>query len=148
MSKKRHASDLTGKGSEISGGRWNEKNLPALYLAENISLSIIETIVHCQKLSDLYNRMILYIEIPENSIDNNFNKLNLPKDWNSTPWNRFTINYGTQWLQNNQFLAIKLPSAIVPEESIYLINPKHDKHNEIKIKKTTLFQPDNRLKLN
>lgn len=46
VSKERHSSDLSGKGAEAAGGRWNRAGYPAVYLAENISLAILETIVH------------------------------------------------------------------------------------------------------
>ena len=44
MAKARHADDLSGKGSEITGGRWNDIGVPALYLSDNISLSLLETL--------------------------------------------------------------------------------------------------------
>lgn len=146
MSKLRHADDLTGKGSELSGGRWNKKGIPALYLAENISLSILETIVHSQKIADLYNRYVLSVEVPNESFEF-IDIKNLPKNWNTTPWNNFTIEYGSKFLLSNKNLILKIPSAVVPEESIFLINPTHKNHHQIKLIKKRLFLPDNRLKL-
>ena len=146
MSKVKLFDDLTGKGAEISGGRWNEKGIGALYLAENRSLTILETIVHCQRISDLYNRFLLTIDVPDNSIDY-VEPAKLPKNWNSTPWNNYTVDYGSKWLLSNKSLLLKIPSAIIPEESIYLINPSHSKHSKIKIIEKSLFLPDNRLQL-
>jgi RES domain-containing protein len=146
MSKLRRYSDLSGKGAELSGGRWNEIGQPAIYLAENISLSILETIVHCQQVSDLYNRVVLSIEVPNNSMDE-ISVDKLPRDWNTTPWNNFTVQYGSNWLLSNNNLLLKIPSAIVPKENIFLVNPVHKNYKFIKIIDKELFLPDNRLKL-
>ncbi|WP_338430955.1 RES family NAD+ phosphorylase [Synechococcus elongatus] len=40
------AEDRSGKGVELRGGRWNRKELPVLYTAENIALACLETLVH------------------------------------------------------------------------------------------------------
>lgn len=146
VSKHRHADDLSGKGAELSGGRWNKKGYPALYLAENISLSILETIVHCQCINDLHNRLILSIEVPETSIDI-FDPTLLPANWNSIPWNDFTIENGTQWLELQATLSLKVPSAIVPKENIYILNPRHSDYRNVRIIGREIFKPDNRLVL-
>jgi len=146
MAKRRHAADLSGKGAELAGGRWNEIGIPALYLAENISLAILETIVHCHTISDLHHRLLLSIEVPEETIEE-IPRDQLPSNWNITPWHNFTINYGSNWLSSNNNSILKIPSAVVPSQSIYLLNPKNRKHNLLKISKEEEFLPDNRLKL-
>jgi RES domain-containing protein len=144
MVKKRHVNDLSGKGAELAGGRWNQNGFPALYLAENISLTIIETIVHCNRLDDLNNRLVLSIKIPDDYIDI-FDIKKLPKDWNSYPYNNFTIEEGTKWLISFNNLILKIPSAVIPEENIFLINPRHSETGKIEIINKQYFKPDHRL---
>lgn len=146
MSKARHSDDLSGKGAEIAGGRWNHRGLPALYLAGNRSLAILETIVHCQYIKDLYNRLMLSIEVPEDNVEI-FNTDHLPHDWNVTPWHNFTIDEGTKWLESFNALILKIPSAIVPAENIFMVNPRHSAFKKIKIRQKEEFKPDNRLAL-
>ncbi len=146
MSKIRHAGDLGGKGAELSGGRWNAAGIPALYLAENVSLAILETIVHCHYIGDLHNRLLLSVDVPEVSMQT-LDRADLPDDWNSIPWNRYTIEYGTRWLSSGESLTLKVPSAIVPNEHIYIVNPRHVAHKNVKIIKREIFRPDNRLAL-
>ncbi len=146
MAKKRRADDLSGEGAEKAGGRWNNKGYPAIYLANNRSLAILETIVHCQYIRDLYNRYILSIEVPEDLIDI-FDRKKLPENWNSTPYNNFTIIEGTRWLQSFNNLTLKMPSAVVPEEFIFMVNPRHPEAKRVKIIKKEIFTPDNRLVL-
>lgn len=142
--KERHAADLSGKGAEIAGGRWNQIGYPALYAAENISLALLETMVHCQCISDLYNRLILSIEVPD-SFTTEPAPSSFPVNWNSIPWNNFTIERGTSWLQSMETLALKVPSSIVLKESIYILNPRHHEYGKVKIISKERFLPDNRL---
>jgi RES domain-containing protein len=146
VAKERHSSDLSGRGAEIAGGRWNRKGHAALYLAENISLAILETIVHCQYIRDLHNRLILWIEVPESSVKI-AHQAHFPADWNSTPWNDYTMEAGTSWLESGEALALKVPSSIVPGENIYILNPKHRDFRKVKIINREVFRPDNRLVL-
>ncbi|TAL32990.1 MAG: RES domain-containing protein [Spirochaetes bacterium] len=146
VSKLRHADDLSGKGAELPGGRWNKKGYPAIYLAENISLAILETIVHCQCINDLHNRLILSFEVPDSSIKV-YNRSLLPPDWNSIPWNNYTIENGTIWLESRETLLLKVPSSIVPNENIFILNPKHVDFQNVRIINREILQPDNRLVL-
>jgi RES domain-containing protein len=146
MSKIRHAEDLSGKGAELSGGRWNAAGVPALYLAENVSLAILETIVHCHYIGDLHNRLLLSVDVPEASTQT-IDRDALPEDWNSIPWHGFTIERGTSWLRSGESLLLKVPSAIVPQENIFIVNPGHPGHKKVKIIRREIFRPDNRLAL-
>lgn len=146
IAKKKYAEDLSGYGAKIAGGRWNRKGIPVLYLAESRSLSILETIVHCNTIRDLTGRILLSIEIPDKSVDN-INRSELPADWNMKPYHSFTVNYGSNWLITGENLLLKIPSSIVPEENIFIANPKHKKYSKIKITEKKLFEPDQRLVL-
>jgi hypothetical protein len=44
-------------------------------------------------------------------------------------------------------MALKVPSSIVPGESLYILNPKHRDFGKVKIINSEIFRPDNRLVL-
>ena len=89
---------------------------------------------------------MLSIEIPDNMIDT-IDKKNLPKNWNATPWNNYTIDKGSKWLKSLSNLILQVPSAIVPKESNYIVNPRHLEFKKIKIVEKEVFKPDNKLVL-
>ena len=59
------ADDLSGKGAEITGGRWNEKRAAVVYAAENRSLACLETLVHFAAGGLPFNRHLVEILIPD-----------------------------------------------------------------------------------
>jgi len=146
MAREEHADDLSGKGAEVYGGRWNQVGVSALYAAENISLTILETIVHSRNIKDLYGRLLLSIQVPDTEIETIDIKKS-PSDWNSTPWNSYTVSTGTKWLNSFNGLAMKVPSALVPQESIYILNPRVSDFKKVRIVKKQVFIPDHRLVL-
>jgi len=57
----------------------------------------------------------------------------------------YTQWIGNEFLKNNYFLALKIPSAIVPQEHNFLINPLHPDFKKVKIINTELLELDIRL---
>ncbi|MBA5689659.1 RES family NAD+ phosphorylase [Rugamonas apoptosis] len=59
------ASDLTGTGAKMTGGRWNSPGLPVVYCAINIALATLET-VYCLRNGALpFYRFLVRIDIPD-----------------------------------------------------------------------------------
>lgn len=55
------ADDLTGKGAEITGGRWNQKGTAMLYTATSRALAGLETFVHLNSGGLPLNRYLVAI---------------------------------------------------------------------------------------
>ena len=68
LSTSEFSDDLSGEGAKIYGGRWNPVGLPAAYISEFISLSILEILVRANKFTAPDTYTLLSIQIPENSI--------------------------------------------------------------------------------
>ncbi len=43
----------------------------------------------------------------------------------SFPFCNETVGYGTSFLQKKEYLALKVPSAIIPDEFNIILNPLH-----------------------
>jgi RES domain-containing protein len=137
--------DLSGKGAELYGGRWNNIGTPAIYSSQNISLALLEILCHTsfQKLPS--NMQIVHIEIPAKIKIKNFGVDELPIDWNKSPASIVVKNFGTQLLQKKEFAAYSFPSAVLPNEINFMLNPQHKLYSNIKIIKTEPLPFDNRL---
>jgi len=134
--------DISGNGAAINGSRWNSKNIKVLYTAEYISLSILETLVHLRELDLPEKQFLLKIEIPDTGFQE-IKKAKLIDQWQQhisyTQW------MGDQFITANQSLTLKVPSAVVPQEHNFLINPLHQDFKKVKIVSAELLQLDKRL---
>lgn len=142
LSKEIYANDLSGKGAEIAGGRWNSKGNSALYTGQSIALCVTEIAVHIPLGIIPKDYRLIHIEIPDVDF---FEPKRFPKDWNTFPHLDSTQKMGNKFLKDNKFLAMKVPSAAVQGEFNYIINPRNINFKEIKIKKIEKFTFDDRL---
>lgn len=145
ISKENWINDLSGTGAKLSGGRWNPKGIPVLYCASTSSLAILETLVHIDidlLPNDLY---IAEIEIPENQILE-LSPQDLPRNWNNNPSPDSLKNLGRGWIMENKFLTLKVPSAVNPNESNYIINVGHPDFDKVLMTKTYPIFLDDRLR--
>jgi len=72
----------------------------------------------------------------------------LPDDWNSKPPNITTQTIGDDFVFENEYAILKVPSSIVPQEFNYLINPNHPDAKRVKVIGKTQMTFDPRFKLN
>lgn len=142
LSKEKFSRDLSGKGAELAGGRWNSKGNPMLYTSQSIALCVTEIAVHVPLGILPKDYQLVHIELPKTEI---LEIKRLPKDWQSFPHANSTQMIGDKFLKEHKFLVMKVPSASVQGEFNYLINPWHKDFNKIKIHKIENFTFDERL---
>ena len=142
------ADDLSGKGAEITGGRWNEKGAAVVYAAENRSLACLETLVHLAAGGLPFNRYLVEISIPDPiwTAARMETPLSLPVGWDAQPASRTSINFGTAWLRSGRSAVLVIPSALVAEEFCVLVNPAHPDSVSISAVKSRRWLYDPRLR--
>lgn len=142
LSHKRYADDLSGRGAELAGGRWNSKGTALVYTGQNISLCMVEVAVHLPLGIVPKDYELISIEIPDDEIQ----ELETYKfDWQSALTLSITKDLGDEFEKKAEKLVLKVPSAVVQGEFNYLINPKHPKIKKVKIEKIEAFGFDDRL---
>ena len=142
LSKAQYAQDLSGKGAELVGGRWNSRGNAMLYTSQSIALCVTEIAVHVPLGILPKDYQLIHIEIPDEDL---LEMKRLPKDWQSFPHSNSTQMIGDKFLKEQKFLVFKVPSAAVQGEFNFLINPRHKNFNQIKIVKIEDFNFDERL---
>jgi len=131
ISRCNYINDLSGNGSALYGGRWHSKGSYILYTASSASLALLESVVHISNIQ-LTDYCMICLEFPNNSIDIIDSK-KLPPDWFKNPPPDALKTIGNTFIAMRKFMALQLPSAIVPEENNYLLNPNHALFNKVKI---------------
>lgn len=131
------ADDLTGKGAEKTGGRWNRKGSSVLYCSSTIALACLETLVHVAGSERLpLNRYLVMIAIPPSAWRNRAVLRSTEHiGWESEPPGLVSINWGGDWAGSMKSLIAEVPSVVVPEESNILINPLHRDAKRLRARK-------------
>ncbi|MBC7399876.1 MAG: RES family NAD+ phosphorylase [Mucilaginibacter sp.] len=144
LGKQAFINDLSGYGAEKTGGRWNSKGFPVLYTAASRALAVVEVAVHVPLGIVPVNYHLATIYAPDNDILT-VNVDDLPAKWATNPFIRDTQAIGNQFIRNCSHLVLQVPSASVPGDHNYLINPRHPDFNKVKIKSIAAFVFDIRL---
>lgn len=142
------AHDLSGKGAEITGGRWNRPGRPVIYTATNASLACLETVVHLNTSGLPLNRYLVRIDVPREvwAARDTRTVRGLQVGWDAIPEGRVSLDEGDAWLKAGTSALLLVPSSIVPEEFNVLINPKHADAAKIKATKLRRWLYDSRLR--
>jgi len=144
LSRTEYARDLSGRGAELAGGRWNSKGTALVYTGQTIALCMAEVAVHIPLGIIPLDYELVTLEIPDSEILE-LKTSQLPEDWKSLPVSDSTQGFGDNFVKKGRFLVLKVPSAVVQGEFNYLINPLHPKIKNVKIKKVEPFSFDQRL---
>jgi len=121
------AQDMSGRGAEITGGRWNSKGVPVVYSASSVSLACLETLVHFNGEDLPLNRYIIEIDIPSAvwAKRKRMTAKMLPPTWDAVPAALASVSFGDGWCKAGAQAVLEVPSAIIGHDRIYVINPLH-----------------------
>lgn len=142
------AEDPTGAGAKACGARWNRKGTALVYAATEISLAILETIVHFNAGGLPLNRYLVQIDIPDEVLATS-QRLELkdcPVGWDALPQGMVSLDIGEKWIASGASALLFVPSIIVPESFNALINPAHPDAAGITFKKIRKVTYDQRLR--
>jgi len=141
------ADDLSGIGAKVTGGRWNRVGRPLLYCVNTPSLACLETLVHLGGSGLPLNRYLVAIDIPAMVWKSRRTATikSLPVGWDACPVGMASLNYGDTWLASNSSAILVVPSAIVPEDAVILVNPIHPQAKSITATKARKWLYDPRL---
>lgn len=135
--------DLSGKGAAIWGGRWNPVGVPMLYTSQSRALANLELMVHTIPGVVPEGYYILEIEIPETVPLLEVTEKQLPQNWRRME--HVTQLIGQDVIKQQLYTGLKVPSASVPHECNYLLDPGHPDFHLIKIIRVEPYAFDERL---
>jgi|ERR1700739_657071 len=135
--------ELSGIGGLKVAGRWHYAGHPIVYLAETPASALLEVCVHTSANDVPPEFTLLKIEGPDIKVPS-INIDSLPEDWRTRL--DVTRDLGANWLNKNESVILRVPSAIVPETINCLFNPAHRQATEFRIVETIAYPFDTRLK--
>lgn len=139
------ASAFDGEGAFRFGGRWNSRGQRVVYVSSTLSLAVLEVLVHLDPAAYLPELCAISIEVPMDLIAaREFSSLDTISG--GLPWNlRQTRTWGDDWTRQQTKVALQVPSAVVHNESNYLLSPNHPDFAKLKIGEPQVFPVDARL---
>lgn len=141
---KRASTAFDGEGARRSGGRWNSVGTPLVYAASSIALACLEILVHLDDPALLTAYSVIGVEFEEHLLAS-LSPADLPSDWSALPAPPACARLGEEWFKTGSTPVLRVPSAVVPLESNFLLNPRHADFGRIQIGETLPFGFDERL---
>ncbi|HEX5235562.1 MAG TPA: RES family NAD+ phosphorylase [Silvibacterium sp.] len=155
--------DLKGTGALRAAARWHHAGRPIVYLAETPAAALLEVCVHTTANDVPPEFTLLKIEgpdfpeadltdpdLPDTDLPENKDKVasirleDLPKNWRTRP--EITRDLGTAWLEKNETVLLRVPSALVPETTNCLFNPAHRRAAKFRVVEAIKYPFDPRIK--
>lgn len=136
------ATDLSGKDTAKSPGRWNSETEAVVYSAPTMAIAVLETAAHIDDAGLPLNRYLVEIEVPAAvwKARTTLTASQLPPQWDAIPAGMASAMVGSQWLADQKSAILWVPSVIVPEEFAALINPAHPQAAAITAKVIRKFE--------
>ncbi|MGB9747485.1 MAG: RES family NAD+ phosphorylase [Bacteroidales bacterium] len=145
ISKAQFARDLSGRGAQITGGRWNSKGVPMVYTSQSRALCTVEIAVHTPLGNIPDDYMLVSLFIPAQLGMMELQEKELPARWFLFPHPHSTQEIGDKFITAKKFPVMKVPSAVVQGEYNFLLNPLHPEFDRITIHSIEPFRFDERL---
>jgi len=142
LAKTKYADDLYSSGEP---NRWNKSGQKVIYTSENISLCALELLAHSNGIRPVGAFSVMHIRIAAPVRPYLLPVDQLPENWHSLSARSLTQDLGSEWYESMNFLCMRVPSAIIPSETNYVINTRHaDFSSKVKLMDTEKFFWDNR----
>jgi RES domain-containing protein len=142
--KRAHAA-FDGEGARKAGGRWNPRGVAVVYVSETLSLAALELLVHADPALLPEDLVAIEAEIPEAVRVRRLDPEKLPRGWRRHPPPEALARLGGEWANKLETAVLSVPSALVPRERNFVLNPGHPEFRRIRVGKPEPFGLDARL---
>ena len=116
-----------------------------VYTSGSLALAALELLVHVDRSNVPPDLVQIEIEIPDDLGVQRIEVGSLPASWREYPAPEALQRLGDEWLAGRSTPVLQVPSAVIPEEHNYLINPDHPQAARAVAVGTNPFNYDPRL---
>jgi len=139
------AAAFTGEGAFAYAGRWHHRGTPVVYASESRALAALEQLVHLHRNRLPPHFVCFAVDIPDELAISAVRIEDLPAAWRRQPGPLELQDVGTDWAKAGKTVCLRVPSAVVPGEHNFLLNPRHGDFGRLRIGKPEPFEFDQRL---
>jgi len=134
-----------GEGARRHGGRWNRRGTAVVYASASASLAAVEYFVHLEPEDAPSDLVLIPADVPPSLVIRELRIEELPSNWRSLPAPDALTHIGTEWARELKSAVLAVPSAVVPVERNYLLNPAHPAFRKIVFRPARPFSFDPRM---
>lgn len=134
-----------GEGTRRFGSRWIPRGVPAVHTSGTLALAALELFVHTDPDLLPADAVARYADIPESTAVTNISVGDLPKNWREFPPPETLQEIGRNWVQHAATAVLAVPSAIIPSEQNFVLNPLHPDFARVQPGPSQGFQFDARM---
>jgi RES domain-containing protein len=124
---------ISGLGGLYAYGRWTPRGRPVVYTSQSISLAVLEYALNYKRHGWLPASILARAAIPDDVRVELVAIADLPDNWRAPDPPGALRKIGADWLRRAETACLRVPSAIVAEESNYLLNPQHPDFTKISV---------------
>lgn len=124
---------FSGKGGLFASGRWHSKGRLVVYTSATPSLALLESLANYSKNDLMSGIQIVTAYLPENVVMHSIDAATLPSNWTHYPAPNALKAIGDHWLDGGKSAVLAVPSAVMPLEKNYLLNPAHPDFSKLRI---------------
>ena len=116
-----------------------------VYTSASLSLAALELFVHLAPDDAPDDLVSIPADIPDSVASDELRVSDLPADWRELPAPEALAAMGTRWAKEPRSAVLAVPSAVVPVERNFLLNPLHPAFRAIRIGPPEPFALDPRM---
>jgi len=135
---------LDGRGGLIAAGRWHTPRRLITYASESLALAGLEVLVHSDVDLLPSDLVAIEVDVPAKVKIGEIKVNDLPRSWRKHPGPRRLQELGNEWLDQGRAAVLRVPSALVPTENNFLVNPSHPAFSELRVVRRFEFSFDER----
>lgn len=116
-----------------------------MYTSESLALAALEYLVHVDPKEAPDDLVATSAEIPDEVGIEHLEAGDLPGNWRQYPAPPALADLGTAWVARRSTAVLSVPSALIPDERNYLLNPVNRDFTAIRVATPQRFSFEPRL---
>jgi len=135
---------LDGIGGTFADGRWHTRGARVVYFGATAAIVVLERLAHTDPDLLPADLRLACFEFPETISSIKVEDISpLPENWIRDE--NVTRHIGGRWWRDRSSPLLAVPSAILPEESNYVLNAQHPEAKSLQLIRERPFTFDPRL---
>jgi RES domain-containing protein len=134
-----------GEGARLAGGRWNHRGVAVVYTSATLSLAALEYFVNLEFATAPSDLVAIPAGIPDGISRTEIGDSALPSNWRAYPAPDRLADIGSAWTASDRSAVLIVPSAVIPTERNYVLNPGHPEFRAIRVGTAEPFTFDPRM---